>query len=335
MTWFKVDDTLAFHHKTIEAGNAAMGLWVRAGAWSAQNLTDGFIPHAIARQLGTKSQISRLLTARLWAEQTGGYSFHEWGDRQPTKQDVEADREANRKRQAEHRKRKREARNHGATNSNQSEKRNAVTPQSSNGVTADERNAVTNRTHARADPDPTRPDLLKNSPSVVVSPEPTRDTQFADGTPIPEPPPPSDHDPNARLERVRADMAQLAPQAVETHTTPVPIHPSSAVQTLLRYTLPAGLPREFTRAVGRETQRLLNQHNIERIDIETALRELGRRSDARPGLLPHLVADAARARNAANLPTAPTKPSKLRGIAELAAAERALENAPHQQEIIR
>jgi len=43
MPWFKVDDTLAFHAKVVAAGNAAMGLWVRAGAHSMQQLTDGFI----------------------------------------------------------------------------------------------------------------------------------------------------------------------------------------------------------------------------------------------------------------------------------------------------
>lgn len=34
MSWFKVDDHLAFHRKTLAAGNEAMGLWVRAGSWS-------------------------------------------------------------------------------------------------------------------------------------------------------------------------------------------------------------------------------------------------------------------------------------------------------------
>ena len=33
--WFKVDDNLALHPKVLGAGNAAMGMWVRAGSWSA------------------------------------------------------------------------------------------------------------------------------------------------------------------------------------------------------------------------------------------------------------------------------------------------------------
>jgi len=86
--WFKVDDTLAFHTKTLAAGNAAMGLWVRAGAWSMQTLTDGFVPAALARQLGTAREAQRLVDAGLWDVYKGGFRFHEWGERQPTADDV-------------------------------------------------------------------------------------------------------------------------------------------------------------------------------------------------------------------------------------------------------
>lgn len=95
MPWFKVDDTLAFHGKTIVAGNAAMGLWVRAGAWSMQTLTDGFVPHDVARQLGTRAEAKRLVAAGLWIEKDDGYEFHEWTQRQPSRAKVYADREAN------------------------------------------------------------------------------------------------------------------------------------------------------------------------------------------------------------------------------------------------
>lgn len=101
MTWFKVDDTLAFHAKVVTAGNAAMGLWVRAGSWSMQQLTDGFIPRHIAESLGTKTEIKRLVTARLWEEKDDGYLFHQWCEagRQPSRIQVEADRHAARERQ--------------------------------------------------------------------------------------------------------------------------------------------------------------------------------------------------------------------------------------------
>ena len=33
MPWFNVDDGFAFHRKAVRAGNAAIGLWTRAGSW--------------------------------------------------------------------------------------------------------------------------------------------------------------------------------------------------------------------------------------------------------------------------------------------------------------
>lgn len=94
MPWFKVDDTLAFHAKTVAAGNSAMGLWVRAGAWSMQTLSDGFVPTPIARQLGTAREASRLVAAGLWQEKDDGYLFHEWTQRQPSRAKVQSDRQA-------------------------------------------------------------------------------------------------------------------------------------------------------------------------------------------------------------------------------------------------
>ena len=92
MAWFKVDDTLAFHGKTVAAGNAAMGLWVRAGSWSMQTLTDGYIPAAIVRQLGSETQAAKLVNAGLWDVAPDGWTFHEWGERQPSAEAVRTDR---------------------------------------------------------------------------------------------------------------------------------------------------------------------------------------------------------------------------------------------------
>lgn len=82
MAWFQVDDQLATHRKVCDAGNAAMGLWVRAGAWCMANLTEGFIPTTAARTLGTAGQAARLVAVGLWVRVDGGYQFHEWGTRQ-------------------------------------------------------------------------------------------------------------------------------------------------------------------------------------------------------------------------------------------------------------
>lgn len=95
MPWFRVDDVLADHPKVIMAGNAAMGLWVRAGAWSMKHLTDGFVPEAVLPILGTAKEAEALVRVGLWVTSEGGYTFHAWEGRQPTKDEVE-DRRAKR-----------------------------------------------------------------------------------------------------------------------------------------------------------------------------------------------------------------------------------------------
>lgn len=96
MTWFKVDDKLHDHRKARAAGKGAMGVWVLAGSWSADNLTDGFIPPSILTRFGTKRDAERLVSVGLWhvAEQYGetGWRFHEWDERQPTRAQKMAER---------------------------------------------------------------------------------------------------------------------------------------------------------------------------------------------------------------------------------------------------
>lgn len=109
MAWFQVDDQLAMHRKVCEAGNAAMGLWVRAGAWSMANLTEGFVSKPAAKTLGTASQAKALVSSGLWVEVEGGYQFHEWGARQLSAEQI-----------AERRRKRAEAGAKGGTKSGES-----------------------------------------------------------------------------------------------------------------------------------------------------------------------------------------------------------------------
>lgn len=141
MVWFKVDDNFAFHPKTLAATNSAIGLWVRAGSWCGANLTEGRLPADLISTLGgLKRDARKLVEVGLWDEVDGGYQFRNWEEFQPTKAQVDAEREANRKRQAEYRARKR------------------------NGVTDTVTNGATNGTPTR--PDPTRPNKETSSPLV-------------------------------------------------------------------------------------------------------------------------------------------------------------------------
>lgn len=115
MTWFRVDDGLAFNGKTRRAGNAAMGLWVRAGAFVSQQLLDGFCPDDMAHALGNQKEVAALIGAGLWHRKQDvasceacvaagmadvaakvneeGYVFHEWSRWNPFRCEVEDRRE--------------------------------------------------------------------------------------------------------------------------------------------------------------------------------------------------------------------------------------------------
>ncbi|MEU7046063.1 mucin-2 [Streptomyces varsoviensis] len=103
MTWFKVDDTAYGHPKMLKAGNAALGLWVRAGAYAAQHLTEGAVPGVVAQLYGTAPQARKLVAAGLWHEHghtcarcpqpgPGDYVIHDFLTYNPTRARVEDDR---------------------------------------------------------------------------------------------------------------------------------------------------------------------------------------------------------------------------------------------------
>lgn len=93
--WFKVDDRLAHHPKVMRAGNQAMGLWVRAGSWSAAHLTDGFIPADLLATFGAKrAHAEALVKADLWLAEPEGYRFRDWLQYQPSAHDVKLSQEA-------------------------------------------------------------------------------------------------------------------------------------------------------------------------------------------------------------------------------------------------
>jgi hypothetical protein len=104
MTWFKVDDGFHSHSKTrkvLAEAPAALALWVVAGSWSSDNLTDGFVPdHQLPWLIpdGAEGMARQLVAARFWKRVRGGYQFHEWTSdadgtkRNPTRAEVEAER---------------------------------------------------------------------------------------------------------------------------------------------------------------------------------------------------------------------------------------------------
>ena len=106
MPWFIVDDGFHAHKKTVRAGVGAIGLWTLAGSWSADQLTDGWIPDYVAARLDPDylDHAHALVRAGLWIEDERdgdkGWFFHEWEQRQQMREDVLAKREAARVRVA-------------------------------------------------------------------------------------------------------------------------------------------------------------------------------------------------------------------------------------------
>lgn len=125
MPWFKIDDSAHSHPKFMRAGNAALGLWLRCGSYSAQHLLEGFVPKSVVKPFGgTPAQVRKLLEAGLWhdaghdckrcPQPADGYMIHDFfeGGRNITK----AQHEANKKGAAE-----RAAKSRAARNANDSE----------------------------------------------------------------------------------------------------------------------------------------------------------------------------------------------------------------------
>ena len=101
MTWGKIDDQLAFHPKALEAGNEALGMWVRSMSYSCQMLTGGFISNEIVLAMGGPKIAGKLVQARLWEIVDGGYQFHDWEQYQPCAETEKAKREETRRARSE------------------------------------------------------------------------------------------------------------------------------------------------------------------------------------------------------------------------------------------
>lgn len=169
MTWFKVDDSLGFHAKTIAAGNAAMGLWVRAGSWCSQQLTDGVIPRQVAATLGTAAQAKALVHAGLWLIHEDGYCFHEWDRYQPSAAEARAE-------QAKKHEKKAEAGRLGGIASGIARRKHEGSNLEANGEANGKQNEAPTR------PDPTRSASETSSPQKA----PAKHTIPEDWQPTPE-----------------------------------------------------------------------------------------------------------------------------------------------------
>ena len=106
--WLKVDDTLHSHPKARRAGLTAVGLWAMSGSYCMSYKTDGFIPEWFVHGWPDGLTLARrLVDVGLWSDavQDGekGWSFHDWGDYQPSSDEIEKERALSRERQRKRR----------------------------------------------------------------------------------------------------------------------------------------------------------------------------------------------------------------------------------------
>jgi len=99
VTWAKVDDRLHRHRKARRARAEAMGVWVMALSYCADNLTDGALDEDELKGLLegdwrlARRAANRLVEVGLWERTETGFLFHDWPDYQAMRADVLANRE--------------------------------------------------------------------------------------------------------------------------------------------------------------------------------------------------------------------------------------------------
>lgn len=100
MPWLNVDDKMGEHPKADQAGNAALGLWLRLATYCARMETDGRVSKTKAAQYGTPAELRALIKAGLVERTRDGYQLHDWTDWNRRKELLDKDREAARLRMA-------------------------------------------------------------------------------------------------------------------------------------------------------------------------------------------------------------------------------------------
>lgn len=145
MSWFRLDDKFHSNGKVLAAGNAAVGLYVRCGTWSADHGTEGHIPKLVASAYGTKGEIAKLVAMRLWREESDEYVMPDYLDFNLSNDEVE-----------DLRRKRSEAGQKGGLKSGQVRKKRGSNE--ANDEANAQANGQQNEANTNPDPDPTRPD---------------------------------------------------------------------------------------------------------------------------------------------------------------------------------
>lgn len=78
MPWVYLDDHIDEHDKTINAGDAAFGFWVRLVAFCRRKQNGGRIPKGYERLRGQRTKLARLLDVGYLEDQGDHYQIHDY-----------------------------------------------------------------------------------------------------------------------------------------------------------------------------------------------------------------------------------------------------------------
>lgn len=108
MSWAKIDDQLHSNEKALGCSLAARGLWLMCLSWVADRETDGAIPRSVARLHGGEQWVNlaaELVECGLWEEREAGWAFHDYLAYNPSRADLEKERQGAAERKARWKKR--------------------------------------------------------------------------------------------------------------------------------------------------------------------------------------------------------------------------------------
>lgn len=154
MSWGKVDDGLWGHPKWLATSKGGRALWVTALSWSMDQLTDGHVPRHVLPSLGASARdAADLVRVGLWEVVDGGWIFHDWLERQPSRESVLGEREAARERM----RKAREARRKRAADATDTDQPDDGSPERSGELREKFGGSSGNVRVTPTRPDPTRP----------------------------------------------------------------------------------------------------------------------------------------------------------------------------------
>lgn len=118
MAWARIDDAIIDHPKVLEAGEDARDLLIVSIIWCNKHLTDGRVPKAalgvLSRKKSAEKTAAALVRVGLWHDEGDAWRLHDYLDWNPSREEVEAKRNASAERMRKSRERR--AKKGAATN---------------------------------------------------------------------------------------------------------------------------------------------------------------------------------------------------------------------------